>query len=247
LVLAGSRSDPAAGQSATKAGLSLRGLPMIRRVVDALRQSTAVKRVVVAGPQHLSAWIDAEIVATAGSPASTVAAFLESQTEPWPVLVTTADHPLLTAEMVDHFCRESRRTGADATVGMASRSTIASAYPATRRTFYPFRDDGWCGCNIFGFNTAGSRDVARTWTSFERYRKRPLSVIGKFGLLNLIGVLLRRWTLEQAFARAADRLGVTARPVPMPWAEAAIDVDTMEDLVLVDSILARQERIAAGE
>ena len=40
-----------------------------------------------------------------------------------------------------------------------------------------------------------------------------------------------------AFEYAADRIGITAAPVLLPFAEAAIDVDKPSDLDLVESIL----------
>ena len=245
--MAGSRIDQALGSS-TKAGLNLRGIPMLRRVVDSLRGSSHVGRIVVCGPEHLSQWIGTEVVPTAGSPASSVSKFFDDSADiSWPILVTTADHPLLTREMVDHFCRETLKAGTDITVGMASRTTIARAYPKTRRTYFRFRDDRWCGCNIFGMTTPKVRDVVRFWQSLEDHRKRPLKVVRGFGLLNLLGVMLRRWSVAEAFDRGARRFGITARPIPMPWAEAAIDVDTLEDLVLVDSILAAQEAVPAAD
>ena len=45
-----------------------------------------------------------------------------------------------------------------------------------------------------------------------------------------------------AFDYAAGRIGITAAPVLLPFAEAAIDVDKHADLVLVESIL--QARIS---
>lgn len=245
LVLAGSRVDQALGTS-TKAGINLRGVPMLRRVVDALRGSSHVGRIVVCGPGHLSQWIGTDVVPTAGSPASSVAGFLETQSS-WPILVTTADHPLLTREMIDYFCRETLKNMTDITVGMASRTTIARSYPKTRRTYFRFKDDHWCGCNLFGMNTPNVQNVVRFWQALENHRKRPMKVVRGFGLMNLLGVALGLWTVQEAFARGAARFGMTGRPIPMPWAEAAIDVDTLEDLVLVDSILAAQETLPAAD
>lgn len=226
--------------------MPLRGVPMIRRVVDSLRGSQEIGRIVVCGPADLANWVGTEVVPTSGSPAGSVAAFLESGTHQWPLLVTTADHPLLKSEMIDFFCRETRGAGADLTVGMASKTTIAAAYPATRRTFYRFRDDQWGGCNIFGLTSPNVLELVHFWRSLEDHRKRPLKIVRRFGWRNLIGMLMRRWTAQEAVARAGHRFGVSARPIPMPWAEAAIDVDTLEDLVLVDSIIAQQERVTAG-
>lgn len=220
---------------------------MLRRVVDSLRGSSHVGRIVVCGPQHLENWIGTEVIPAAGSPAKSVSRFFEVAGDAWPILVTTADHPLLTREMVDYFCRETLKDMTDITVGMASRTTTSKAYPATRRTFFKFRDDQWCGCNIFGMNTPKVLDVVKFWASCENHRKQPMKVVRRFGLMNLLGVLMGRWSVHEAFQRGASRFDMTARPISMPWAEAAIDVDTLEDLVLVNSILAAQETQATAQ
>ncbi|MDX2224582.1 MAG: nucleotidyltransferase family protein [Rhodospirillaceae bacterium] len=245
LVLAGSRTKSVVGQVPTsKAALPLRGVPMIRRVVENLSQSAHVRDIVVCGPAHLAQWTSVPVVPTGGSPAGSVAAFLERVESPWPVLVTTADHPLLTTAMIDHFCARTLENLTDITVGMASRKLVMDAYPGSRRTAYGFRDDAWCSCNIFGMNTPRIVEVVRFWQSLEAHRKNPLRIVRAFGLRNLVNVLLGRYTLTQAFDAGAARLGITARAIEMPWPEAAIDVDTLDDLVLVDQIIAGRERQA---
>jgi hypothetical protein len=47
-----------------------------------------------------------------------------------------------------------------------------------------------------------------------------------------------RLTLGGAFEAVSKKLGITAAPVLLPFAEAAIDVDKPSDLALVEEILA---------
>ncbi|MCB2108075.1 MAG: nucleotidyltransferase family protein [Rhodobacteraceae bacterium] len=246
LVLAGTRKAPPAGTLAPsyKAALSLHGVPMIARVIESLRASDHVGDIHVCGPAELADMTKVGLVPTRESPASSVAAFLEDAKQPWPVLVTTGDHPLLTSEMVDYFCARTLENPADVTVGMASKSNIVNAYPGSRRTGYRFRDDSWCSCNIFGMNTPRVIDVVRFWRKIEANRKRPLKIVGAFGIGTLANVLLKRWTLTEAIDAVGARFGITAKPVVMPWPEAAIDVDTLDDLLLVDAILARRDQNA---
>jgi len=126
----------------------------------------------------------------------------------------------------------------DVTVGLADGDMVANAYPHSRRTFYKFRDGRWCGCNLFGLKTPRAMNVVRFWRSIEDNRKSPFKVVGAFGLFTLLGVLMRRWTLAEAVSRAAARCNVTASPIAMPWPEAAIDVDTLDDMVLAEAIIA---------
>tara|TARA_B100001123_G_scaffold169597_1_gene195060 strand:- start:399 stop:629 length:231 start_codon:yes stop_codon:yes gene_type:complete len=60
-----------------------------------------------------------------------------------------------------------------------------------------------------------------------------------------IGSLLRyvcgRLALTDALATFSKKLGLEARAIEMPFAEAAIDVDDLADLELVESIISARE------
>jgi hypothetical protein len=60
----------------------------------------------------------------------------------------------------------------------------------------------------------------------------------------LLAYLSRLLTLPQVMAAASRRLGVRVAAVPLPFAEAAIDVDKPSDLDLVEAILASRRSCA---
>ena len=55
----------------------------------------------------------------------------------------------------------------------------------------------------------------------------------------MLGAGLRLLSLRQAISAAGRRLGVDATAVAMPQAEACIDADKTEDIVLIEKILTR--------
>ena len=57
-----------------------------------------------------------------------------------PVLVTTADHPLLTAEMLEEFLDKA---GGDLAVAMVERKTMLAQFPDAKRTWLRFSDGAW--------------------------------------------------------------------------------------------------------
>ena len=61
-------------------------------------------------------------------------------------------------------------------------------------------------------------------------------VLAQF-LIVLFRYVFGRLTLRGAFDYAAKRLGITASPILLPFAEAAIDVDNPSDKTLVETIL----------
>ena len=254
VVLAADRfsGDPlakAAGVS-SKCLVPAGGKPMVLRVLDALEEAQEVGAVILCGPQRavvegtaaLAARIASGRVTWVGnreSPSSSASHVLRALPDANPVLVTTADHALLTAPMVDLFCSEARSTGADIVVGLAAQRVVQAAFPETRRTVIQMREGGYCTCNLFAFLTPRSRSVADFWRSVERERKKPLRVIGAFGWWSVILYLLRLLSLKQGLERISRRLGLRAAAVLMPFPEAAVDVDTVRDWKLVEARLAR--------
>jgi hypothetical protein len=159
-----------------------------------------------------------------------------------PLLVTTADHPLLTSEMVDYFCREAEAAGGDVAVGLTSGETVRTVYPQAQRTFLPFRDASYCGCNLFAFLTHRAERAATYWTRIERHRKQPWRMIRELGPTTLFRFLLRRLSLADTIRLVSGRMEVEAHAVILPWAEAGLDVDKVSHLETATEIArARRE------
>jgi GTP:adenosylcobinamide-phosphate guanylyltransferase len=157
------------------------------------------------------------------------------------VLVVTADHALLTAEMVEHFAAHASGD-ADVLVAVVTAAVIRAHYPESTRTYIKLRDDWVSGANLFAFLTPEAKRAAEFWGRAERFRKQPWRLVAAFGPLALLLFLSRRLDLEAALERVSRAMGVRARAIRMPWAEAAIDVDRPSDLELVNQILKERER-----
>ena len=131
--------------------------------------------------------------------------------------------------MVDYFCRQAQRTGADLVVALVGYQQIASAFPGVRRTVTRLSDDGYCGCNLFAFLTPRSRVMAEIWQQVEQQRKRPWRVIGILGWSSVLRYLLGRLSLAQALDRLSRRFDLRIEAVFLPFPKAAVDVDTPDD------------------
>ena len=158
-----------------------------------------------------------------------------------PVLVTTADHALLTPEMVDHCAAAATASDADLLVGLVGKRLLQEAYPESTRTYIPLRDESWSGANLFVFRTPASRRAAEFWVRAERHRKQPWRLAGAIGPLALLRFALRRLDLPAAFAQLSRTVGCRVEPIALPFPEAAIDVDRQSDLALAEQILAARE------
>ena len=256
LVLAGRRgpTDPLAEArgASHRALLEMRGVPMLLRVVRTLRSAKSVGRIAVSieDPEVLSdvpelreLMAEGSLVAHASrsSPSRSVLHALQARGPGEKLLVTTADHPLPTPEMVDHLAAEAERGDADVAVGVVAGSLLRARFPATKRTYLRLRDDDYSGANLFAFRTERAERAAAFWTHAEQFRKRPWRLVGAFGPLTLLLYALRRLDLGGALERVSVAMQARVRPVLLPFAEAAIDVDRSADFELVSRILAERE------
>jgi len=231
-----------------KAQVKIGGEAMLSRVARTLLAAPGIDCIVVMAqdPEALftgdCGWLAKEPrIATAASSsgiATSVAAVAGTDRAPWPVLVTTADHPLLTVPMVEAACAGLGE--ADVGVGVVGATVLLAAYPDNRRTWLPFRGERWTGANLFALGSPRARAALTAWSEVERDRKKALKLIWHFGPLLAIGAITRTITLEGALARAGRALGCTVKPIPLPFAEAGIDVDKPSDHALAETILARQ-------
>lgn len=245
LVLAAGRGpgDPMAKAYgvANKCAIPVGGVAMLRRVHDALAASGLFGRIVVsiedAAIAHAVLGPSALVVAPAGSAPASVLAALASGAVQYPLLVTTGDHALLTPAMLAHFRAASEKSGADFTVGLARAETILAAYPQSVRTFFRLGDDSVSGCNLFAVFNARGLALLERWQYLEPARKKPWRLVAAFGPVALLRFALGSLSLEAAFATVSARLGFTVKPVIMPFAEAAIDIDKPADKDLAEKIL----------
>ena len=232
-----------------RALLDIQGQPMLVRVARRLLAWPGVERLYIsidAGEllepisfiANARAMGQIEILESAGSPSQSVLDALDAAgLDHGPVLVTTADHALLDDAILAAFLEPGMTGGADLYAGLVSRSTIEARFPTAKRTYLGFRDDGYSGANLFLFRTSASRRAAEFWRRVENDRKQPWRIAKAFGLVTLLLFVLRRLDLATAMERVSRTVGIRIEAIPLPIAEAAVDVDKLEDLELVRQIL----------
>ena len=255
LILAGMRpgTDPVAEAAgvACKSFAPIDGQPMVLRVLDALASSLQVGPLILCGPEQdliahepgLKARIEnAEVkwIDSRATPSLSVYHALQTLQPETPVLVTTADHALLTPQIVDYFCEEARRMDCDAAVGLASYKDVVSAFPETKRTSIKFNDGAYSGCNLFGLLTQQSYQAAAFWRRIEQDRKKPLRMMRILGWWTVVRFLLGRFSLADALEKLSDKMRLSVGAVQLPFPQAAVDVDTEGDWHFVENLVKRR-------
>jgi len=256
VVLAADRTlpDPVATAAGVpcKALAPVGGTPMVIRVLQTLAASQLVGASVLCGPGReivaaeplLQARLAAgglRWLAPLGTPSTSAYAALQTVAAATPVLLTNADHALLSPVIVDHFCRAALETGCDVVAGFASHAAIMAAYPGMRRTATRFKDGPLCGCNLYAFLTPRSRMAADLWRQVEADRKSPWKMLQRLGAGVVLRYLLGRLTLSEGLRHISRRMGFRVGVVILPFPEAAVDVDTVSDWRFAQSLAAKHK------
>lgn len=250
IVLAGDRESRDAlrefSGAAAKALIPIEGTPMILRVLGSLGKSTFIDRAWISGPSRpilqtnaeLTALVDEDKIgwrAAKATPSTSAYELMKELGGDTRVLLTTADHPLLTAEIVDYFCRESLASGADLTVGLAPYPLVHASFPEMKKTVLRFSNGEFCGCNLFTFLNAQGREAASFWRQIESERKKPLLLIKLLGWWSIVRYRMGMLSLDEALDRLSKLLGLRVKAVILPFANAAIDVDSVSDFQILQS------------
>ena len=257
IVLAGDRApgDPLAEAAgvACKSFVPVGGRPMVLRVLDTLEAASQVGARILCGPPQALIEQEPELktsieagrvkwIANQTTPSLSTFHALQTLPPETPVLVTTADHALLTAQIVDAFCTEARRTGYDLAVGLAPYEQVTAAFPENKRTAIKFKDGAYCGCNLFAFLNSRAHMAAQFWRQIEQERKKPLRMMRILGWWTVLRHLLGKMSLTDALEHISSKVGIRAGAVILPFPEAAVDVDTIDDWKFVEALVARVTR-----
>jgi len=254
LVLAASRgnTDPLAlaGGVSHKCFIDIAGQPMLRRVVAAVLESGRARRVIVAiepGSMEEARAILAplpgaetiEYVASRENIGASVAAV--AAPEHLPLVITTGDNALHTAEMVAYFCDALGGMSEDGALGLTPASFVLEKYPEGNRAFHRFADGAFSSCNLYAILTPRGLSGAQVFNSGGQFGKKPRRLIGAFGIFAFLLYKSRLFTLKTVLRALSRTVGVRTAGVLMPFAEGPIDVDRQVDWDLANRIVAARE------
>ena len=246
IVLAGSRPgrDALAERFGAefKALILVAGEPMVRRPVRALLASPRIGKIIVLSQaaERIAAVLPEdpriEVRESSGTIAETMLGLTGGGAADWPLLVTTADHALLDASMIDEFCTGAE--GSDLAIGVVERRTLMQRLPATRRTWLKFRGGAYTGANLFALASPKVAPAIELWRSVEQDRKKGWRLVALLGPAVLIGAATRQLTIDAVLARLGRKLGLRVTAVRLSDPIAGVDVDKAEDHALAEAILA---------
>jgi hypothetical protein len=225
------------------------GRPLVVRVVDALRASAEVDRVVVVGPVAPLREIlgqGTDVVPEQGSMMANVEAALASLGAVSQVMAVAADLPLLTPGVVSGFL-DRCTDAADFYYPIVPQAVVEQRYPGIRKTFVNLADGTFCGGSILVFDPAVIDRIRPFVERLIQARKKPWLMAQLFGWATVMKFASGRLTIAEVEARAREVVGIRGRAVIVETPELALDVDAdrPENLAVLQAAL--EGRVAPGQ
>lgn len=225
----------------SKVLLPVGGKPMVLSVMEAIAGSRYQPEIYVSSsdPDVLRLKTDLPFK-TLPSEAKAVSSILKSlerlPREEW-VLFVSGDHPLLTAEMIDHFIEEALARQLTFAAAVVERSLVERDYPESKRTYFKAKAGAYSGGNLFLIDKSRFRGSAAFMETIDRNRKKPWKNVLMLNPFTMMRILLRQMDIHEIARVASGLFRCEAGMVVMPFAECCMDVDKPSDQVIAETIL----------
>ena len=243
LVLAGGRRDVVCdGSSAiNKAFVPVAGVPMVTRVLRALRSVPEIAQITVVAPLVAlddSALSIADVRRSSGEHIVESVERGLSETDPNAMtLLATSDAPLMSTESLSAFVRALADTDADLVYGIAERKSHEQRFPGVPHTWARMRDGIYCGAAVFGMRPRVLPALTRFLNELAAARKSPLRLATFFGWDAVLRFALGFLSIASAESRASAILGYPVRAL-IAAPDLAFNVDRKGDLTLAERYLS---------
>lgn len=231
-------------QGPSKGLIELAGRPAVQYVLEALRASSAIHRIALAGPPALLGHAGAALADVRLAEAETIVDKLTAAAAAFgdgrKLLMATCDIPLVTPEVIADVVAQCP----DESVFFHPLVTKAAAvrdFPNHKWVFLRLRDGAVVTTNVVIIDPqwlARRPDVAQM---IEQLRRHPVRMVLQWGLGFLLRFKLGLLGLDYCERFFSDFLRAPVRGAITEHTQLAMDLDRPEDLPMLEAWLARQE------
>ena len=245
LILAGAANTGAlrnVSRAPNEALIDIGGKPMVQYVIDALRQSSRIGRVLVVGPpDELEPRVhgsNLEFVSSRERIVDNINAALDHLPPDERVLIATCDIPLINGAIVDGFIDLCAGREADLFYPVVEKSINERRFPHVRRTYVNLIEGSYTGGNMFIIDPWIRKTVTEKVNAFLKYRKNPVKMAGLLGWSFVWRLLTHRLSLAELEVKGSKFFGIRGAVIVCPYPEIGVDVDKPSDLQLAISALS---------
>ncbi|MCJ2184851.1 NTP transferase domain-containing protein [Novosphingobium sp. 1949] len=155
-----------------------------------------------------------------------------------PLLVTTADHALLSCESIDALL--AALTRADIALLLTPRAAVTAIHPEASRHYLPLREGDLAPCDLYGIASVAHIEAASVFRGRRASGRISRRILRATGIVGLLALWLRLESLPGAVERASRRLKARVRAVVTPDGSQAIDVGDEQTYAIVRHRLEAQ-------
>ncbi len=211
-----------------KAFLPVGGVPMVVRVLRALRATPEVARIAVVGPEGLPQ----EAVRLCDLPVpeqgelfeNAIAGITALGSSSW-VLLVASDLPLLTPQAVSSFLGACWASDAEIYYPIVPREAVETRCPGLEKTYVRLFEGTFAGGGMVLVQSGVLDRVRALVREVVEARKNPARLAALFGARYVMKYALGRLRIAEIEARAQELSGIRGRAVVCAYPELAIDVD----------------------
>lgn len=227
-----------------EAGIYIAGRPMIDYVISALRNVPGISRIVVVCDESVLSEGSKAQVYSIVKPGKTLLDSLNNGLKATetrePVLVLTADIPLINREALEDFLLRCQSIKADVYYSFVSKEVNEKKYPGVRRTYIKLREGVFTGGNLVLLSPEAIGEHTHILNKAISLRKKTLKLCLMLGWKYLFYLVMGRLTIRQIEEQVAKILKIRAVGVISAFPEVGIDVDKPGDYYLVSQVLSNQ-------
>lgn len=221
--------------------------PMLAHVLRGLSDSRYVEQVVVVGIEaregeeatlpYLPSTVQLQFLPDQGGIISNARYGLEwleaNRPQKGEVLISTADIPLLTGEIVDAFVDQCMPFDHLAYYNVVTRETMEGRFPRSNRTFVRLQGAEIAGGDLIVAQSRIVHTNQQLWEALSDARKHAWQLARIVGPVTLLKLLLRRLSLAEVEQLASRMFAAPIRILISPYPELAMDADKPDQVALL--------------
>lgn len=237
IVLAGDN----ARDNGSKAFIKIKDRYMIEYIIDSLRYSKYINRIVAVGPKGLlddclGQRIDGAVECR-DSIIKNVRAGIDYLNENSHVLVCTSDIPMVTSRAIDDFTEQCIARNVDVGYPIIEKSLNDTKYPDVKRTYVKMRDGTYTGGNILYINPSVISSCYDMAEELVKNRKNAIKMGRVLGIPVLAELTMGILSIETVENRVNKMFGINARAIKTLYPEIGNDVDKACDVDFVNKYI----------
>lgn len=248
VVLAGGREPEQVARAfglPHKALVPVGGVPVVRRVVEALQAARQVGPVAVATHLDEVAQVLPEETAVFRPTGDTFLETLQAGFRGFPqanrLLASTCDLPLLTPAAVDDFTLRSLDSGAELCYSIVRGDRLKRGSTGQHRLLIRLREGAYTGGNLVCLTRRFVEQEGARVTAAFAGRKNPVRLASLLGWGLVWGLLWGTLTLPQIIRKAERLLHTSVAVVDSEYPEVCMDIDKVAHVELAEQALGKTE------